>query len=740
MYPSPEEIAHITSLLERGEKLPAKYRPLLEDAPDVELVWTGKQSSVTRAILPFQSIEQVDEPRSEGAGSQVSMFELDAGTGRQSGGWTNKLIWGDNRLVLSSLLNGSLRSEIEAAGGLKLVYIDPPFDVGDDFAVEVEVGDGEKVTKERSVLEEVAYNDTWGRNTESYIAMMYERLQLIHDLLADDGSVYVHCDWRVNSHIRLLLDEVFGSGSHQNEVIWQRTSAHSDPGRYGVNVDSIFYYAKSDARTWNQQYSIHTDEYKTRFRNADPDGRLWTDADLTAKGLSGGGYTYEYKGITSLWRCPPETMQRLDEEGKLHFTKAGGIRLKRYLDETPGVPLQTLWTDIFPVNSQAKERINYPTQKPEALLERIIQTSSNEGDLVADFFCGSGTTLAVAERLGRKWVGCDLGRFAVHTARKRLITLQRTLAERGDPYRSFEVLNLGKYERQFLMGINPNLPEEQKSAMARGNEEKFLSLVFGAYEAERVTQMPPFHGRKGNTPVHVGSLDAPVTFSDVRAVIEACKKYQSPRADVLGFEFEMGMVPLLTDEARQAGVTLALKYIPKNVFDPRIVDDVRFLDVAYVDATCKVDGLKARVSLIDFGVPYSQEDCDDTAEALKNGGSRVIIETGQVVRVSKDKAGLVTREVLTKKWSDWIDYWSVDFDFENRPEILTVVEGEEEKEVWSGNYIFENEWQAFRARTTRELELTSAWHDYPEKGTYKVAVKVIDIFGNDTTKVIEVRV
>jgi adenine-specific DNA-methyltransferase len=739
MHLSPEEISHITGLLERGERLPAKYRALLDDAPDIELVWAGKQSSVTRAILPFQSIEQVDEPRSEGAGSQVSMFELDAGTGRQSGGWANKLIWGDNRLVLSSLLNGSLRGEIEAAGGLKLVYIDPPFDVGDDFAVALDVG-GADIVKEPSVIEEVAYRDTWGRGQDSYLAMMHERLLLIYDLLADDGSIYVHCDWRVNSHIRLLLDEVFGSGSHQNEVIWQRTSAHSDPGRYGVNVDSIFYYAKSGARTWNQQYSVHTDEYKTRFRNADPDGRLWTDADLTAKGLSGGGYTYEYKGITSLWRCPPETMQRLDEEGKLHFTKAGGIRLKRYLDETPGVPLQTLWTDIFPVNSQAKERLNYPTQKPEALLERIIRTSSNEGDLVADFFCGSGTTLAVAERLGRKWVGCDLGRFAVHTARKRLITLQRALAERGDPYRSFEVLNLGKYERQFLMGINPNLPEEQKSAMARANEEKFLSLVFSAYGAERTTQMPPFHGHKGNTPIHVGSLDAPVTFADVRSVIEACQKYQSTRADVLGFEFEMGMVPLLTDEARQAGVTLALKYIPRNVFDSRIVDDVRFLDVAYVEASTKAEGLKARVCLEDFGVPYSQDDCDDTATALKDGGSKVIIESGQVVRVLKDKTGLVTREVLTKQWSDWIDYWAVDFDFGSRPEILSVFEGEEEKEVWSGNYVFENEWQAFRTRASRDLELTSAWHEYPQSGTYKVAVKVIDIFGNDTTKVIEVRV
>ena len=400
---SPNEIRDITTLLEQGKPLPEKYRfVLFGDQRNVELVWDGKSNAVTDVQLPFQVIEQVDEPRSEKVMKQ--QFDLfDAASGRQLKGWSNKLIWGDNKFVLSSLRSGPLRDEIEKNGGIKLVYIDPPFDVGADFSMDVEIGD-ETFSKDPSVLEEIAYRDTWGRGAESFLSMIYERIKLIKDLLAADGCIYIHCDWRLNSYMRNLLDEVFGGQNYLSEITWKRTSAHSDPSKYGVNVDSILFYSKSDKWIWNQQYGVHSDEYKARFRNVDKDGRLWTDADLSAKGLIGGGYTYEYKGVTSLWRCPLETMKRLDEEGKLHFTKNNGIRLKRYLEDTQGVPLQVLWEDVFPVNSQAKERLNYPTQKPEALLERIIKTSSNEGDIVADFFAGSGTTAAVAERLNRKWI------------------------------------------------------------------------------------------------------------------------------------------------------------------------------------------------------------------------------------------------------------------------------------------------------------------------------------------------
>ena len=349
---SEAEQRDLVTLLQQGKPLPEKYRFILfEDKREVELVWNGKTRDVCTTVLPFQTLEHIDEPRAE-TKTQESLFDS---RGRLQKGWTNKLIWGDNKLILSSLKSGALRQQIEDAGGLKLIYIDPPFDVGADFSMDIEIG-GETFHKEPNLLEQIAYRDTWGRGADSFISMIYERLILMKDLLHPEGSIYVHCDWRLNSLVRVVLDEIFGGNRYINEITWKRTSAHSDPAHFGINVDSIFYYAKSDKWLWNQLHGAHSAEYLGRFRNVDSDGRRWTDADLSAKGLSGGGYTYEYKGVTSLWRCPVETMKRLDAEGKLHFTKAGGIRLKRYLEDTDGVPLQSLWDDIYPVNSQAKER------------------------------------------------------------------------------------------------------------------------------------------------------------------------------------------------------------------------------------------------------------------------------------------------------------------------------------------------------------------------------------------------
>lgn len=204
--------------IDRGEPLPPKYKVILfSDAPEVELIWQGKTSEVTSVVLPFQSIEQIDEPRPETmSGKTLDLFAADSVSGRQSGGWTNKLIWGDNKLVLSSLKNGPMLREIEAAGGLKLIYIDPPFDVGADFAVDVEVGD-EVLTKEPSLIEELIYRDTWGRGADSYLSMMYERLRLMKDILNPQGSIYVHCDWRMNSGLRLILEEIFGSTAFRRD-------------------------------------------------------------------------------------------------------------------------------------------------------------------------------------------------------------------------------------------------------------------------------------------------------------------------------------------------------------------------------------------------------------------------------------------------------------------------------------------------------------------------------------------
>jgi len=436
-------------------------------------------------------------------------------------------------------------------------------------------------------------------------------------------------------------------------------------------------------------------------------------------------------------------LDRLDEEGKLYWPEKGKWpHLKLYLDESIGTPLSNLWIDIPPLNNVIAENAGYATQKPEALIERIIKASSNEGDLVADFFCGSGTTLAVAEKLGRKWIGCDLGRFAIHTSRKRLIGVQREARKESRPYRSFEILNLGKYERMYFVGIDPNLAEPQRREQSVRREEHYLNLILSAYKAERAFQAPPFHGKKGRTWVVVGPIDAPVTQSQFREVVAECRKRKATAVDILGFEFEMGLHPNLTDEAKMQGVNVALRYIPKDVFDKRAVDagQVQFPDLAYVEVKAQVQGLTARVTLADFSVYYRQEDVDALGLKLKPGGSKVTVANGQVLKIAKDKKGIVATEVLTKVWTDWVDYWAVDFDYESTPELLTeVVDGMEIRRT-TGSFLFENEWQSFRTRKDRTLELTSAGHTYPKKGRYKVAVKVIDIFGNDTTKVVGVTI
>ncbi len=763
------EKEYLKNLIDRGEPLPPKYRLVLfADAPEVELIWQGKTSEVTNIVLPFQSIEQVDEPRAERGADAGSLFGV-GGDGRQSGGWSNKLIWGDNKLVLSSLKNGPLRREIEAAGGLKLIYIDPPFDVGADFSVNIEVGE-ETLTKEPSVIEELAYRDTWGKGTDSYLAMMYERLKLMRDLLSDDGSIYVHVGARVSHLVRSLLEEIFGTENHRAEIIWNRTSAHANVvNNYGAIHDAILFFTKSENWFWNQVYAAYSEEYiNTFFDQVDDSGQRYARRDLTASMTrASSGQIYTWKNITPppsrCWAMTKDKMDELDRQGKIHWPQAtGGMpRLKFYEKEAPGVPLQDIWSDLSIMHNLSAERLDYSTQKPEALVERIIKSSSNEGDLIADFFCGSGTTLAVAEKLGRQWIGCDLGRFAIHTTRKRLIGVQRELKAAGKPYRAFEILNLGKYERQYFLaqmsgaGANGRSPlsDEDLARVALQKEEHYLTLILSAYKAERVFQTPPFHGRKGSTLILVGPIDAPVTQGQVEEAVAACRRLKISKADVLGFEFEMGLSPALQDEAKRKGVALSLKYIPKDVFDRRAVErgQVQFYDVAYVEVLPKVEGRSVTVSLKDFGVYYRQDDLDAVGEKLKPGGSKVTVEAGQVVKVSKDKKGLITREVLTKKWTDWIDYWAVDFDYESRKEIIRVAlspppaesgalappAGEE---IWTGNYLFENQWQSFRTRKSRALELTSLKHEYAKKGTYKIAVKVIDIFGNDTTKVVEVRV
>jgi DNA modification methylase len=350
------------------------------------------------------------------------------------------LFYGDNLDIL--------RNHVEDES-VDLVYLDPPFNSNANYNVLFKSPDGKN---SQSQIE--AFDDTWHwtdsaeaafddvmrsghsdaaemlramravlkeNDMMAYLAMMAVRLIELHRVLKPTGSLYLHCDPTASHFLKVLLDAIFRVDAYRNEITWKRSSAHSDGGRYGRNTDTILFYTKSASWTWNQIYTSYDEDYVARFRFSDPDGRKWMDDNITAKGLSGGGYEYTYKGATSLWRYPLESMERLDKEGRLHFTRNGGIRLKRYLDEAKGYPAQALWTDIPPINSQAAERLGYPTQKPVALLERIIKASSHEGDLVLDPFCGCGTTIHAAEKLNRRWIGIDITHLAVGLISRRLI-------------------------------------------------------------------------------------------------------------------------------------------------------------------------------------------------------------------------------------------------------------------------------------------------------------------------------
>jgi DNA modification methylase len=719
--------------IEADRPLPDKYRFLLfEDKREVELVWNGKTSEVCNSVLPFQVIEQVDEPRAEKPEDTSLQLDLFDTRGRQSKGWTNKLIWGDNKLILSSLKNGPLRAEIEAQGGLKLIYIDPPFDVGADFSMDIEIG-GDTFTKKPNILEEIAYRDTWGKGADSFIAMIYERLILMRDLLAVDGSIYVHCDWRVNSFTRLVLDEVFGADFYRNEIRWKRQpprGAKAISRQFAKSSDTILYYSQCSQYCWNPQFKEYSPEYvKSKFTNVDKDGRLYR--------------------IDTIGDYSDTSIAAFRARGRIYDYPSGKIGLIRYLDEAKGEAITDMWVDISEVNSQANEGTGYSTQKPESLLERILKSSSNEDDLVADFFCGSGTTAAVAEKLGRKWIATDLGKFAIHTTRKRLIGVQRALKADGKDYRAFEILNLGKYERQHYIGVNPNLREAEQQKQLAEKEAAFLDLILRAYRAEKTTGFACFHGKRAGRLVAVGPVNLPVTRLFVEEIILECRQKHITRVDILGFEFEMGLFPNVLDEARAKGIDIAPKYIPAEVFDKRAVEknQVVFHDVAFIEVKPHVRegkrGEPAAVAaeLTDFSVFYSQDSIANAEAEIKDKGSRIVVEKGQIVKVSKDAHGIVTREALTKHWTDWIDYWAVDFNFESKREIVRVQNpgSGEWEEVWTGDYIFENEWQSFRTKKDRSLELRSVFHECTP-GRRKIAVKVVDIFGNDTMTIVEVAV
>jgi DNA modification methylase len=610
----------------------------MPDSSRPELTWSGKyddQGNVRpgeRTILPFQVVEAVNESKADREASQRDFFTKQA----QDKTWRNRLIWGDNKIVMSSLLP-------ELAGKIDLIYIDPPFATGSDFSFKVQVGD-EEFIKSPSVIEEKAYRDTWGRGLDSYLQMMYERLVLMHQLLSERGSLFVHIDWRVGAYLRSVLDEVFGAEGFVQEIIWQHQIMGGAHGRsFPKAHETVLWYARTE------KYLLRID---------DPNVRV------------------------PFSKYVQETLQQ-DEEGRWFYTRrrmsrkataeeaAAKAHTVTYVeDPSKGTLASDVWSDMLSYQALPSEQMRFPTQKPEALLRRIVSAASEEGSLVADFFCGSGTTLAVAEKLGRRWVGCDLSKWAFQTTRKRLLQVENC--------RPFELQNLGHYERHKL------------ASNGHGAWERYTKFILDLYRAEPVTGFKNLHGKKARAYVHVGSVDSPVTMREIRAALEEAQKNGAKEVHFLGWDFEMGIHDLTAELQDEYGVKARLVSIPKEaleVGDPA-KEQVRFFDLNYLEVEHEGKGKKLTVALKDFIIANPEYLPDEVRERIK-------------------------------KCTDYVDYWAVDWDYQDDT--------------------FHNQWQSFRTRKEPKLG-TKASYTYEKAGKYKVLVKVVDVFGNDTTKMIEVTV
>ncbi len=515
----------IKKCLDEGKPIPSIYKQKLFNTDDTEfveatkdykLVYKGKtRKEDIIANTPAAPLQKIRSFNSD------NHFEDD---------WSNMLIFGDNLLALKAIYEDQQGPNIyKTKNKIKLIYIDPPFATKQDF-----MKDREKAYRDKII-------------GAQFIEFIRKRLILLREVLADDGSIYVHLDTKKSHYIKAIMDEVFEEQNFKNEISWKRTSAHSDSGKYGANTDYIFYYTKSENHIWNQLYEPYSKEYLKRFRGVDPDGRKWQDGPITAKGLSGGGYTYAYKGIEGFWRCPPETMKRLDEENRLYYTSNGGIRIKRYLDETEGLPVQTFWDDIYPVNSQSYERINYPTQKPEDLLKRIILASSNPNDIVLDAFAGSGTTVAVAEKLKRKWIALDCGKLSIYSIQSRILNLITQVGSpKKDNTRDFErVTDLESHSKSNSRGLllvyekaragDLNITDVFLENLAQfisnnlaGNKEEEFSLAcpeekFKVKKLEMIDNEDSSEAKAGEKVIKVGKVKFLVSFIQPKEKAEKAK-------------------------------------------------------------------------------------------------------------------------------------------------------------------------------------------------------------------------
>jgi adenine-specific DNA-methyltransferase len=578
-----------------------------------ELIWPGKYNEdgtltqLPRANLPFQVIEVFHQAQRA-----------------REAEWRNKLIWGDNLLVMGSLLD-------KFAGRIDLIYIDPPFATGTDFSFTAQIGEHE-ITRQSSATDETAYRDTWKIGVGSYLTMMAERLRLIRDLLSPNGSLFLHCDWHVGHLLRAAADEVFGAENFLNEIVWYYYNKfQGNVKRFASNHDVVFWYRKGASYQFKPQLEKRAEgKIKQLARQWDKE----KGAIVNAKGADG------------------RVMYRETDE--------------RTVDD--------VWRISMLQPADRTENCGFPTQKPEALLQRIVQAASCEGDLVADFFCGSGTMLSVAEKLNRRWIGCDLGRWGIHATRKRMLGIKEC--------RPYEMLSLGEGERRYWQG----------ATFGEHDQCAYVAFVLKLYGAQPKAGRAHIHGHRSEALVHVGAVDTPLTTLAINAAVNECATLKQRELHVLAWDWETERCDLIVESARKKGIKLLLLQIPREMMEHEAASkgEVRFFPMAYLEAEIKQpDPLTAQVALSDFVILHPE-------------------------LLPEDVRGRV------KTFSDYIDYWAVDWDHQDG----AFVQG----------------WAAYRTRKERKLPLVSEVHSYAEAGNHCILVRAIDIFGNETKQAFQVEV
>jgi adenine-specific DNA-methyltransferase len=588
---------------------------------------------------------------------------------------------------------------------------------------------GEEVIKDPSVIERLAYRDTWEGGRDSYLDMLYPRFQLMKRLLNERGSIYVHIGPNVSHYVKPLLDEVFGSNNYRNEIVWQRFNFHADAQRFGIVHDYILFYSKTESVTWNAQFTELKEEYvASHFTQRDERGVFRLDNAL-AKG-DGPPRRFGKKVLAppkgTHWRWGQENIDELMEQRVIVFTSTGRPAVKRYLNEIEGSVVHSIWTDIKPLNSQARERTDFDTQKPEALLERVIKASSDKGQFVADFFCGSGTTLGVAERLARRWIGCDLGKVGIQVSRSRLVQQDA---------KPFLIENIGNYQREMIYLTGGRIYEMQRIIL-----KLYGASVHPHYKdlGTRAIELAP-DGSRGSTPpvpredgkdprlspgastetelVYVGYPDRPTTARKVEELAKQAETLDGTgyrRLIILAWDYDYSFDNEW--EARQKAMKRKLavqverRMIPPDVYDylKKAKDEeevYRLADKVVFHQKPMFRLRKPKVGKVKDGR------CEVTI-----GIDKYVVFDLPVAEKEREKL----REAMKDNFAILIDYWAVDWDYDGAT--------------------FRSEWQAIRGNGKRaKVVPTETTHELQAGKTRTIAVRVVDVFGNDAAATCEVK-